>query len=189
MITGQSPRKRYQRFVKGDTLNAVVLDNINDWNLAWDRSLNTTGIVIAQNLHLEEQALVQWQIGVIKRFFSTQRQDTPSLLVIDEGMDFFGPTGNALFSNIIQRCWRAGGEMGMSCLIGVQRPKTINLQMLTESDLLYLFHLAYDDDLKRLTEMGFPRGVSSPDEDAKGEFLFMKGGKLYPKPLKLKLGA
>lgn len=71
--------------------------------------------------------------------------------------------------------------------MGVQRPKGINIQMLTESDLLYLFHLAYDTDLRRLTEMGFPRNLSSPDEDQKYKFIFMRGGKVYPKLVTLNL--
>lgn len=190
IVTGARAENRYRDFVKGDTLPAVALDNLKDWSLAWDRKLNPQGIVIAQRLDLTEEdpVLIRWQVAVIKKFLSTQRPNTPSLLVIDEGMDFFGPTGNALYSNVIQKCWRAGGERGMSCLIGVQRPKTINLQMLTESNLLYLFHLAYDADLKRLQEMGFPPDVESPDEDQRHEFLFLKDGKLYPRPLKLSLG-
>jgi hypothetical protein len=157
--------------------------------LAWDRKINPHGIVIAQRLDLSEEdpQLIRWQVAIIKKFLATQRHDIPSLLVIDEGMDFFGPTGNALYSNVIQKCWRAGGEKGMSCLIGVQRPKTINLQMLTESNLLYLFHISFDSDLKRLQEMGLPSDVESPIE--KFHFLFMKDDRLYPRPLKLSLGS
>lgn len=187
-----SPKKRYKGFVKGDELDgAVILDNLRDWHLAWTKDLNKSRIVIAQRIDLDnddqEAEKIKWMLRVIQRFFTTQTDDVPSLLVIDEGMDFFGPTGNAFFSNIIQRCWRAGGEKGMSCMIGVQRPKTINLQMLTESDLLYLFHLAFDTDLKRLNEMGWPKGVSSPGEETKKRFIFMKDGRIYPKMLTLKL--
>lgn len=104
----------------------------------------------------------------------------PTLLVIDEGMDFFGPTGNGIHGDIVQRCWRAGGEKGMACLIGVQRPKSINLQMLTESNLLYLFHLSNEDDVKRLWEMGLPKGVVPPIE--KYKFIFFKDDVLYRNP-------
>jgi hypothetical protein len=189
VATGQSPRRRYRDFVEGDTLPGVILDNLRDWNIAWDRKLNPHGIVIAQRFDLDEDdpTLIRWMLGVIRKFKSTQRAGIPSLLVIDEGMDFFGPTGNALYSNTIQKCWRAGGEMGMSCLLGVQRPKTINLQMLTESDLLYLFHIDYAQDLQRLQEMGFPAGVSSPAK--KYEFLFMNDEGLWPRPLKLKVSS
>ena len=181
------PRNRYKGFVKGDTLPAIVLTNLSDWDLAWERTWNDAGIVIAQRLDLETKALVLWQLQVIRKFFSTQQEKIPSLLVIDEGMDFFSSNGSAYFSNVIQRCWRAGGEKGMACLIGVQRPKGINLQMLTESQLLYLFHLAYDDDLKRLTEMGFPKGIDSPTADERHKFIFMRTGKVYPKLVKLHL--
>ncbi|MGH7239272.1 MAG: hypothetical protein ACREHG_04295 [Candidatus Saccharimonadales bacterium] len=181
MVSGTSAKRRYKAFVPGDTLPATVLSSLADWSLAWDHKINPRGIVVSQRLDLEEKPLVLWQLAVIKQFLASQRHDVPSLLVIDEGMDFFGPTGNAYYSNVIQRCWRAGGEKGMACLIGVQRPKTINLQLLTESNMLYLFHIAYDQDLKRLQEMGFPSGIDSPDR--KYRFLFMRTSKLYPKPI------
>jgi hypothetical protein len=161
------------------------MDDIRDWRMAFDPRNNPTGIVISQNLRLEDEAHVRWQVGIIRRFYNTQRATIPSLLVIDEGMDFFGPTGNSLHGNIVQRCWRAGGERGMSCLMNVQRPKTINIQMLTESNLLYLFHLAYRADVKRLVEMGLPEGTEAPAEEDYYRFKFMKHGHLYPKMLRL----
>jgi len=151
--------------------------------LAWDRAFNPTGIVIAQNLDLEDMALIQWQTMVMRKLFNTQKASTRTLLVIDEGMDFFGPTGNSLHGPIVQKCWRSGGEKGMSCLIGVQRPKSINLQMLTESNLLYLFHLRFANDVKRLQEMGLPGDISPPIE--KHKFIFFKDDKLHPKKIKL----
>lgn len=187
-ITGKSTQRRYRRFVKGDTLDgAVILDNDKDWNLAWDPDLNRSGVVIAQRQDMESGSPQQiaWMVGVIRRFFDTQDPRQPSLLYVDEGMDFFGPTGNALHGNAIQRCFRGGGERGMSCLLGLQRPKTVSLQVLTESNVLYLFHLRYEEDTKRLYEMGFPRGVSSPSVPY--DFLFFRDDHLYPKPLRLRL--
>jgi len=173
--------------VKGDTLDAVVLDNLRDWNLVWDADINPSGIVIAQRLDLEDgsPALIGFMVAVMRKFFDTQWPKQPSLLFVDEGLDFFGPSGNAIQGNIIQRSVRAGGEKGMSTLIGLQRPKTVSMQVLTESNILYLFHLRYEQDIKRLYEMGFPDGVWSPD--AKRDFLFFKDNKLYPKPLRLNL--
>jgi hypothetical protein len=160
---------------------------MDDWDLAWDKRFNPSGVVISQHLTLEDSALIQWQTGVMRKLFSTQRPRLPTLLVIDEGMDFFGPTGNSLHGPIVQKCWRQGGEKGMSCLIGVQRPKSINLQMLTESNLLYLFHLRFANDVKRLQEMGLPSGVTPPVE--KHKFIFFKDDQLYPKKIKLNIGA
>lgn len=172
--------------VPGDTLDGVILDRLPDWNIAWDADFNPSGIVVSQQIDNDGDSRIAFQTQVMAKFFATQRPEWPSLIVIDEGMDFFGPTGNALHGPIVQRCWRAGGEKGLSCLIGVQRPKTINLQMLTESNLLYLFHLRFSEDVKRLREMGLPAGVLPPVK--KHEFVFMHDDKVYPKPVKLKIG-
>jgi hypothetical protein len=169
---------------------AVILDNVGDWDLAWNEKINPSGFVVSQRIHLEDEELIRWQVGVIRKFFDSQKPEFHSLLVIDEGMDFFGPTGNSRYGNAIQRCWRAGGEKGMSCLIGLQRPKTVNLQMLTESNMLALFPLRYTEDVKRLQEMGFPKGYYPPEANPrknKGKFLFMKNDELFPKAVRLKI--
>lgn len=118
---------------------------------------------------------------MIAKLFKSQRHERKTMLYIDEGMDFFGPTGVSRYGNAIQRSFRAGREKGMTSVIGLQRPKTINLQTLTEMNVLYLFRLQYQDDVKRLQEMGLPAGTQAPDEDF--NFLWLRGNKLYPKAL------
>lgn len=170
--------------VPGDELDAVVLSRPQDWPLAWDRQLNPSGIVIVQNLDLEGDAKVRFQVGMIKRFLATQFHRQPSLMYVDEGHDFYGPTGNAKFGTAIQECFRAGAEQGMSSLFGVQRPKTINMQILTESNICYLFHMKFTGDLKRLLEMGME--VDETPEEGSHRFRFFRGGRLHPKELKLR---
>jgi cyanate lyase len=179
---GGSLRQRYKNFVPGDTLDAVVLNDINDFELAFDGRYNNRA-VIAQNLALEDDALIRWQVQVIRKYFNTQKARQPSLLYIDEGMDFFGPTGNGKYGNIVQRCVRAGREKNLATLIGVQRTKTINLQVLTECNVLYLFMLNYEEDVKRLHEMGFPRNATCPTDPY--IFRFYRDRKLYPHGLTL----
>lgn len=174
--------------MKGDTLpGAVALDSLKDWDLAWDPHNNRAGIVVSQRLDLASDSpeAIRFHVDVMRRFYDTQRPDQPSLLFVDEGMDFFGPTGNALHGNIIQRSFRGGGERGLSCLLGLQRPKTVSLQVLTESNVLFLFHLRFEEDTKRLWEMGFPKNVPSPR--SKYFFWWYKDDKLYPDKLKLRV--
>jgi hypothetical protein len=160
------------------------MSRTDQWGLAFDPDTSSR-IVVAQRSDLADDAqVVAWQVGNIARFFDTQRPDEPSLLVIDEGMDFFGPSGNARFGNGIQRCMRAGREKGLCTMIGVQRPKAINLQCLTETNVLFLFAIDYEEDVKRLREMGFPKGVAAPRKDY--DFLLFRDKKLYPRPLRLK---
>lgn len=155
--------------------------------MAWDMDLNPSQTVILQNTEVDEEDNVRWQVEAIALFFKEQRDARPSLLYVDEGMDFYGPTGNARFGNAIQRCFRAGREKGLATLLGVQRPKSINLQTLTEANVLYLFRLDFVEDVKRLQEMGYPKTAGAPDEDHR--FRYMRGRALYPNPLILPKGA
>jgi hypothetical protein len=60
------------------------------------------------------------------------------------------------------------------------------LQVVTESNILYLFHIAYDEDLKRLYEMGWPRGEVSPPQGSHA-FRMMRNGNLNPHLLRMKV--
>jgi hypothetical protein len=171
--------------VPGDTLPAAVLSRPQDWRLAWDRDLNPSGIVIAQNLSLTEGALVRFQVRMIERFLETQYWREPSLVYVDEGHDFFGANATARYGTSIQRCYRAGAEQGMASLLGIQRPKTVNLQTLTECNVAYLFHIKFREDLKRLAEMGMVVDDSPPAESHR--FRFFQDDKLHPKPIIIRL--
>lgn len=170
--------------VPGDVLPAVVLSDVRDWSLAWDRELNPSGIVIAQNLTLDEGPLIRFQVECITRFFDSQYYKEPSLVYVDEGHDFFGANSTARYGTAIQRCFRAGAEKGMASCLGIQRPKTVNLQTLTESNVCYLFHIKFREDLKRLGEMGMPPLSDSPPPESH-RFLFFRDDHLYPKPIRL----
>ncbi len=187
MVTTASTRRHYKGFVKGDRLpHSVVMRNSDEWAMAFDPDINRR-LVIAQRNDLDFLSLIRWQTSLIDKFYATQDFEHPSLLYIDEGMDFFGPTGNALYSSAIQRCFRAGREKGLASLIGVQRPRTINLQCLTESNVLYLFAINFGEDMKRLREMGFPRDVPAPRDNHK--FLYFRDGKVFNRYLKIKKAA
>jgi hypothetical protein len=104
---------------------------------------------------------------------------------VDEGHDFYGPTGMALHGDAIQKCFRAGAEQGMTSLLGMQRPKTVNLQILTEANVCYLFHIKFKSDLKRLAEMGMEVDDSPADESYR--FRYFRGSSLHPKELKIRV--
>lgn len=186
-VTGNNLRRHYRFFVKGDKIpRSVLLRNSSEWNMAWTPDL-TTRIVIAQRDDLDTEQLIAWQVELIKKFYQTQKAGEPSLLYVDEGMDFFGVNGSSRYGTAIQRCYRAGREKDLSTLIGVQRPKCINLQCLTEANVLYLFAINYEDDVRRLYEMGWPKGEMPPRENFK--FKLLRNGKKYPKTLQLRMAA
>ncbi len=181
---GGNTRKLYKGFATGDTIpGSVALTDHNDWYMAWDQDINNN-IVISQRIDLSPTMCVAWQTMIIEKFFQTQDAKKPSLLYIDEGMDFFGPNGNGRYSDIVQKCVRAGREKGLATLIGVQRPKQINLQVMTECNVLYLFRINFTEDVKRLREMGYPLSIVPPSADH--VFWYVRDRKVYPKLLKLK---
>ncbi len=183
LVNGGSTRRHYKGFVKGDRIpSSVVMTDEDQWGMAFDPNISSR-LVIAQRMDLDFHSLIRWQVGNIDRFLATQDSKFPSFLYVDEGMDFFGPTGIAREGDAVQRCYRAGREKGLATLIGVQRPKVINLQCLTESNVLYLFALNFDQDVARLREMGFPAGVPAPFENHK--FLYYRDGRVYNKYLKV----
>lgn len=184
LSTGASTKRLYKGFATGDTIpGAVALTDLKQWNLAFDRDANNS-VVISQRIDLPPSANVMWQTMVIEKFFQTQDAKRPSLLYIDEGMDFFGPAGNGKYSDIVQKCVRAGREKGLATLIGVQRPKSINLQVMTECNVLYLFRINFIEDVKRLKEMGYPSSIAPPADDYL--FWYFRNRKLYPHLLKLR---
>lgn len=187
LVNGGSTRRHYKGFVRGDKLpHSVVLTDEDQWGLAFDVDISDR-LVIAQRFDLSFRDLIAWQVRNIERFFDTQDYRYPSLLYIDEGMDFFGPTGIAREGDAVQRCYRAGREKGLATLMGVQRPKSLNLQCLTESNVLYLFAINYEADVKRLNEMGFPLGVGAPRDNHK--FLYYRDGVLFNRYLKVRKAA
>lgn len=179
---------RYRDYVKGDTINGVILDNMKNWSLVWSKDINPWQTVIVQNPKLSEDDIVKLCVEAVAKFFETQKPSRPSLAYIDEGLSFFGPTGNARHGNAIQRCFRAGREKNLSILLGTQRPKTINLQCLTECSRAYVFRLDYDQDLARLQEMSFPQDIEPLEEDHVFYFFNKNPSRKLYGPLTLKEG-
>jgi hypothetical protein len=181
-ITGTSTRYRYRHFIKGDTLDACLLDDWANFDAAFD-PYTQNGMVVSQRLDLNASMAVAWQTAIIERFYRTQSGKRPGLIFIDECMDFFGPTGNGRYSDIVQKLVRAGREKGIASLLAAQRSKTINIQVLSECNVLYLFRLNFVKDVERLYEMGFPHDVLPPTEDR--IFRVFRDRKMYPHPVTL----
>jgi len=170
---GTKTTRMYKRFVKGDVIpGAMVMSSPRDWSIVWDKDVNPSQTVIAQRLSGTQASNVAFQTWVSERFFETQDARRPSMIYWDEGMDFFTTSGSARNSDIVQRCYRAGRELNMASVIGVQRPKGINLQCLTETSYCALFHIRFTMDVKRLWEMGWPPEVPGPTEQDFDQFRF-----------------
>jgi energy-coupling factor transporter ATP-binding protein EcfA2 len=197
---GTRASRRYRRMAEGDTITgSMALDRLDDWPLVWDRDVNPSQIVIAQRIGnarhpARHRTNILFQIMCAERFFDTQDAKRPSLIYFDEGMDFFHASAAARGgSDIVQRCYRAGREMGLASLFGCQRPVGISTQTLTEMNYCALFALNYTKDVKRLWEMGWPHDALPPTRhepncadnctahDPDGTFRLWRGGSKAPK--------
>lgn len=195
LADGTRASRRYKRMAKGDTIpGSMVLERPDDWALVWDRNVNPSQIVVCQRLRSSMRTNIVFQTMAAERFFSTQDANRPSLIYFDEGMDFFHASATARGgSDIVQRCYRAGREMGLASMLGAQRPIGINAQTLTEVNYCALFALNYTKDVRRLWEMGWPRNALPPTRhdvdcqaqcihhDPDGTFRLWRGGSSAPK--------
>lgn len=178
LSTGGSPRHYYRNFAPGDKIpGSMSIQRVRDWGLVWDPDVNPSQTVIAQNVDVPHRLNVAFQVRLLEKFFATQRANRPSLAYLDEGMDFFTTSSAAYGTDIVQRCFRAGREKNLATLIGAQRPKQINAQVLTETSWLALFRINFTEDVRRLHEMGFPRDVGPPTYEQPHAFRLWREGK------------
>jgi energy-coupling factor transporter ATP-binding protein EcfA2 len=103
----------------------------------------------------------------IDRFYKHARYSRPSLLYVDELLDFYTLNGQPkrYMPNSILRCVRAGREKGLASLLSTQRLKGIPIQVLSELSKLYLGALDVEDDMEHLESMGIPPDLNSPEDD------------------------
>ena len=161
----------------GDTIDgSVAMDSLKDWGIVWDKDLNPAQVVIVQNLQLDEASLIAWCNVVIRKVFDTQDYKVPTLLYVDEGMDFFGENGSSRFGDALRKCYRAGRERNLSTIVAIQRPKGVAIQLISETNLAYVFHFDYHEDLKRLWEMGWPRDVKETPPEQSHIFMVKRVG-------------
>lgn len=164
LLTGSSAGRLYKSWGHGQAIPGSVLvhtpaDLDNAWRLGYR-------IAIAQG---EADSDVPRLLKIAERFHRQARKGRPQLAVVDEVMDFYhangAPRGG---SNIIKRIVRAGRERGEASLIGSQRTKGIDPQIMEEMNRLYAFRLDAKADRVRYQEMGAP-DFPIPEDD----FLFM----------------
>lgn len=158
--SGVKASRRYRKWDHGPAVpGSVVVSDPDDLAMAW-----TTGatVVVAQARTGENVPMLA---DCAQAFFESSRASKPTLLLVDETMDFYRGNGSAIGgSNALLRAARAGRERGLAALYCTQRTKGIPPQLLEELTKLYLFRIDYDDDTKRLREMGAPRGITPPSE-------------------------
>jgi hypothetical protein len=85
----------------------------------------------------------------------------------------------------LRACVTCGRELGIGMMHGTQRPRGIDLRLMTEAEIFISFDLRHKDDRKRMAEMGGDEFMVRPPHHA---FWTWKAGMQHPTLGKLKLG-
>lgn len=85
----------------------------------------------------------------------------------------------------LRACVTCGRELGIGMMTGTQRPRGIDLRLLTEAEIFIAFDLRHKDDRKRMAEMGGDEFMQRPPQHA---FWLWRAGDQHPVLGRLKLG-
>jgi hypothetical protein len=83
----------------------------------------------------------------------------------------------------LRNCVTCGRELGIGMITGTQRPRGIDLRIMTEAEVFYSFALRHRDDRKRMAEMMGDEVMEEPGHHA---FWFWRAGMAGP-PAQLRL--
>lgn len=84
----------------------------------------------------------------------------------------------------LRACVTCGRELGIGMMHGTQRPRGIDLRLMTEAEIFVSFDLRHRDDRKRMAEMGGDEFMERPPKHA---FHVWKAGMAKPILARLKL--
>jgi hypothetical protein len=66
----------------------------------------------------------------------------------------------------LRNCVTCGRELGIGMITGTQRPRGVDLRIMTEAEVFYSFELRHRDDRKRMAEMMGDEVMESPEHHA-----------------------
>jgi hypothetical protein len=144
-------RMRYHDWAAGDTLaGSVALHHAREFPQARLQSR----CLILQSLYPNRQLVEDFEeeaSAFAYRLFRASSSKQPTLLYLDELYDLaHGQSG--IIDRRLLRVIRTGRELNMGVLVGAQRPRSIPIPTLTESNRIYCFQLDYLEDIKYLRQ-------------------------------------
>lgn len=171
---GTSAAKKYKRWDHGDvTPGSMAVDLFGNPKDALRTSwMMGQRIAIAQT---DSSAYRPHLLRLLSAFFAEARASRPSLVIVDETLDFFHSNGSPFGGNdAILRVARAGRELGVSGGFGSQRGLGIPIQLRSELSQAYIFKLDHAKDIRECYDFGFPREAAPPTEDHEFQFWHKK---------------
>jgi hypothetical protein len=164
-VNGNQATRHYKSWSRGTFLSGAYRLS-NDGKLSIKGQLDTIwrkgGRVAIAQTRPGDIADLAWLELVARVFYGSYGDKTPRLIMIDELADFFEVRKAG---GIFHQAARSGRELGIALLAGSQRPSYIPTVVMTESDRLYLFHLDYTEDMKKVHQMGVPKDIAPPTVD------------------------
>lgn len=147
--------RRYRSWGHGPIIpDSVVVDDVNDLDLAWKTGART---VIVQ---CESRRELPRLLAAADAFLKSSRATRPQVLQVDETGDFYHSNGSPRGGDdVLERAARAGRERGTACLFGNQRTKGMAEPIMSQITKIACFRLDAAGDTKRLNEMGMPKFV------------------------------
>lgn len=100
-----------------------------------------------------------WASECARVFYEGYGAKVPRLVFVDELSDFFK---YRTLSDIFQRIARNGRERDCALICGSQRPRKIPVEIMSEMNRVYLFHIDYDEDIKNILRYGIPLEITIP---------------------------
>lgn len=144
---------RYRNWVTGDKLE----NSVGIFDVANLKSLFVLfPIVVFHSMTNAGMRVPAYELKasvLADQLFRLSGPKLPTLIYIDEFYDL--THGNSVIvDKEILKTIRAGGEKNMAVLAGAQRPRSIPIPILSESDKYYIFKLKKGEDKKYLRDYG-----------------------------------
>lgn len=100
-----------------------------------------------------------WASDCARVFYEGYGAKHPRLIFVDELSDFFK---YRTLADIFQRVARNGRERDCALIAGSQRPRKIPVEIMSEMNRVYLFHIDYEEDVKNILRYGVPKETLIP---------------------------
>lgn len=174
----------YRGMTHGETFpDSMVVSDSKEFDIAWKQYRSKYTIIVQNDLDMDLHA---WVANYI--YTAAKREKKPILIYLDETMDHFQPSTqprSKAFGYAFTRICRSGRELGIAAIFASQRTKSIPVSIVEEMSELFLFRLDFEEDLKRLKEMGVTGDIPKPNGHK--FYIFKRENRKWSKPMLLKI--
>lgn len=136
-----------------NSLALPLFASARDLKQAWE--LAPGNVIIAQT---DKEYQYGWLNAMVMAHYEQATKKHWNLLAVDEMLALTKNRKNASGVVTVAVCGRERGVFLLGCS---QRPRWIPIEAMSEMSSCYLFNINFEDDIKHLADMGFPRFMSN----------------------------